>query len=410
MKGIFFGLNYNLSNEKNNIINIKSIAKFLKEKYKSNNMIFTDDIDTYTSYTGMIIKLYETSISTWKDNIELVVIYFAGDNICYNNGIYKEGILPSDYEDNGVISGDLLQIILKSYNPNTKVIIILDCCYSDKNIMKMKYNWNISDVINGNYVTNVTNVPNVSYVIENINSHIRSDVLVLTYYLKNDNINEDELYNELKILNNCLPSIGDLLIKYKDCDDISTLINNINNELQYNQRENLEINISSSYNIIEKPRIFNNILLQNDNDYVRKMDLLYIEESINEIKKIINIHNPKYNNDLSYDKYKNNGYTETIVSQEQNINQYIHPNQSSQQNINQYIQPNQSSQQNIKQYIPSQYNQPSQYIRQYMPSHNTETITRSLSYNQQQYTPRHFIKAQEPQYSYRQDYIQGYYA
>jgi len=150
---ILFGLNYKHipGSELNGCINdVKNVATFLEQTVKipkSSIEIYNDnDNMDDTSFVGIIKRLYQFAIKTWAQNLDLVWIHYSGHGSFINdknndeNDGFDECICPSDYTNFGFISDDIFSDILKSFNPRTQVIIIMDSCHSGT-MGDLKYLW-----------------------------------------------------------------------------------------------------------------------------------------------------------------------------------------------------------------------------------------------------------------------------
>lgn len=153
---ILFGLNYKhiSGSELEGCINdVKNVATFLEQTVKiPKNLIeiYTDDENKGdTGLVGIIKRLYQFAVKTWVEKLDLVWIHYSGHGSYMNDtnndeidGL-DECICPSDYTNFGFIKDDLFSEILKSFNPRTEVIIIMDSCHSGT-MGDLKYLWNTS--------------------------------------------------------------------------------------------------------------------------------------------------------------------------------------------------------------------------------------------------------------------------
>lgn len=155
-KALILGLNYSfVENEKvltgcvNDACNIKA---YLETLNFSNIDLITDDIKDNVdklSWKGIIILLQNLCISSWTDDLDVVVFHYSGhgrqkpdlDND-EEDGL-DEGLVPTDYKKTGIITDDILISIFKKFNPKTRILCIFDCCHSGS-ILDLNYT-----VING---------------------------------------------------------------------------------------------------------------------------------------------------------------------------------------------------------------------------------------------------------------------
>lgn len=88
------------------------------------------------SRDGIVSALYDLCISSWRENLDIVVFHYSGHgsqerdlNADEKSGM-DEGIVPMDYMVRGLIIDDLLKEIFMKFNPKTKIICFFDCCHS----------------------------------------------------------------------------------------------------------------------------------------------------------------------------------------------------------------------------------------------------------------------------------------
>jgi hypothetical protein len=149
-KALLFGLNYAhcKSGKLNGCINdVNMMSKYIQSFIKIPIEIYTDDTDLKnTSYDGIINKLYDLAIESYKENLEFVWIHYSGhgsnqkDTSGDETDGYDEGLVPSDYEKKGILIDDLINKIFNSFNPKTKVLFICDSCHSGS-MLDLTYTW-----------------------------------------------------------------------------------------------------------------------------------------------------------------------------------------------------------------------------------------------------------------------------
>lgn len=147
---LMFGLNYKhlKGNELTGCINdVRNMGAYLSGMGWTDVKIFTDDSDLInTSHRGMIQNIYQLSVRSWKDPLDVVWIHFSGHGDQksdffgeeYDNR--DETICPSDFPIAGDITDDQLCDILYSFNPKTVVILVIDACHSGT-MGDLKYVW-----------------------------------------------------------------------------------------------------------------------------------------------------------------------------------------------------------------------------------------------------------------------------
>jgi metacaspase-1 len=149
-KGLLFGLNYaHTANSKLNgcINDVHNMAAYLKTTFDMPCEIFTDDTDLVnTSGMGIVQKLYQAAVASFKDDLDLVWIHYSGHGsyIKDTTGDEKDGkdecLVPSDYKTKGMLLDDNINDLFKHFNPKTRVIFVFDCCHSGT-IGDVKYSW-----------------------------------------------------------------------------------------------------------------------------------------------------------------------------------------------------------------------------------------------------------------------------
>jgi hypothetical protein len=76
------------------------------------------------------------STRSWADSLDRVVISYSGHGtyIPDRNGDEADGkdecLCPSDFRISGLIKDDDLLYILRTFNPKTRIFIVVDCCHS----------------------------------------------------------------------------------------------------------------------------------------------------------------------------------------------------------------------------------------------------------------------------------------
>lgn len=149
-KAVLFGLNYSHCKSgklKGCINDVFNMAKYIHSILDIQIELYTDDTDLKnTSYDGIISKLHELAIESYRENLEFVWIHFSGhgsqqkDTSGDESDGYDEGIVPSDYEKKGILIDDVIHKIFCSFNPNTQILFVCDSCHSGT-ILDLKYIW-----------------------------------------------------------------------------------------------------------------------------------------------------------------------------------------------------------------------------------------------------------------------------
>lgn len=148
--GVLFGLNYKHCSKghlQGCINDVKNVKRLLESVFLFKCKTFTDDNDLKsTSGMGILRNLYDTSSVSKKDNLEYVWIHYSGHGSFVKDFSFDEAdgvdecLVPSDYEQHGMIIDDHIASILCHFNHKTKVICIFDCCHSGT-IADIRYSW-----------------------------------------------------------------------------------------------------------------------------------------------------------------------------------------------------------------------------------------------------------------------------
>lgn len=150
-KAVLFGLNYphtadlKLDGCVNDVINMSAYLRSFGVPCD----IYTDDNETTISSTtgqGIVTRLYELAAESFRSNLDFVWIHYSG------HGSYMvdrsrdeldgrdEALVPTDFQQSGLISDDYLQSIFRCFNPRTRVVCIFDCCHSGT-IGDVRFSW-----------------------------------------------------------------------------------------------------------------------------------------------------------------------------------------------------------------------------------------------------------------------------
>lgn len=149
-RALLFGLNYAGSDCKLNgcVNDCTAMAAFLKTTCRIPVVdIYTDEKNAQdTTLVGMIQRLYELAIASWRDNLDFAWIHYSGHGSYIADASADEAdgqdecLVPSDFETAGMLTDDIVVKILNSFNPKTRIICIFDCCHS-ATIADVKYSW-----------------------------------------------------------------------------------------------------------------------------------------------------------------------------------------------------------------------------------------------------------------------------
>jgi len=148
-KALFIDIKYkNLYLETNSEIKITEMAKLLKNVYNFTNQVFlvenSEREPTKNNILEELNKLYDEEEETSE-----IWIHYMGHSTTVldeRNELFEKGLLPIDYESEGIITDEEIKDILLKFK--CKVIIILDCCYGNYGF-NLGYNMKMID---GKYV------------------------------------------------------------------------------------------------------------------------------------------------------------------------------------------------------------------------------------------------------------------
>jgi hypothetical protein len=249
-KTLFIGLDYKHVEYRSlqNTIRMTKLIDHLIQSYNIDKHNYDILNDMNATYDGIISALYKLGLQTWSENLDYVLIYYIGDSINVSDYVHAyngkfniaQGIVPSDYNINGVIDKSKIFEILEQYNPNTKIIFIADSCFLYNNIFNLEYNWST-------YKNNVfLNRPPRNTKYQKTNRKI----MTISYSLSKYGTDDDNYYNILE--NNAnIRSFADFVTKlgYVN-DDIFSLLKDINNILN---RKNIHMvsSLSASFDLTE---------------------------------------------------------------------------------------------------------------------------------------------------------------
>lgn len=187
-KAVLFGLNYEsdpTAKLSGCINDVQMMGSLLREKMNFAVDIYTDDKSPHDcSALGIVSRLYEVAVQSWRDSLQYVYIHYSGHGSYVKdvNGDEKdkqdECLVPSDVATAGVISDDYINTLFSYFNPNTRIICVFDCCHSGT-IGDVKYSW----------------TPNTLVTTENINCKVKAKIITLSGCM--DNQTAADAYNIL---------------------------------------------------------------------------------------------------------------------------------------------------------------------------------------------------------------------
>lgn len=150
-KAVLFGLNYAHSEDlklEGCINDVHNMSTYL-QRFGIPCEIYTDDNEKTLSATtgkGMVAKLYELAAESFSNSLDFVWIHYSGHGsfIADHSGDERDGkdeaLVPTDFQQSGLISDDFMQSIFRCFNPKTRVICIFDCCHSGT-IGDVRFSW-----------------------------------------------------------------------------------------------------------------------------------------------------------------------------------------------------------------------------------------------------------------------------
>ena len=149
-KAILFGLNYAkypdaaLNGCINDVINMSA---YLQKELGIMCDVYTDDATPdATTAMGMLNKLYEAAMQSYRDDLDFIWIHYSGHGTYIHDtnkdekDFKDECLVPSDFGTVGVIPDDYINTLCSYFNPKTRVVLVFDCCHSGT-IGDVKYSW-----------------------------------------------------------------------------------------------------------------------------------------------------------------------------------------------------------------------------------------------------------------------------
>lgn len=162
--GILFGLNYKHCSKGHLhgcINDVNEMKRLLESDFQFKCKTYTDDEDLKsTSGIGILRILYEAASISKMENLEFVWIHYSGHGSFIKDYSFNEDdgidecIVPSDYEENGMVLDDHISSVLSHFNHKTKVICIFDCCHSGT-MADVRYSWNGNEPQLENFLSSI---------------------------------------------------------------------------------------------------------------------------------------------------------------------------------------------------------------------------------------------------------------
>jgi len=140
---LLFGCNYSTDESaklRGCIQDVNNVSNYLTHSLDYDDVqVYTDEMSgKHTTASGIMGHLHSLATDTWKleKDITNVWIHFSGHGCQIHDisGDEEDGldecIVPSDFKRSGVISDDTIHNVLKSFHPDTNVMVFFDCCHS----------------------------------------------------------------------------------------------------------------------------------------------------------------------------------------------------------------------------------------------------------------------------------------
>lgn len=102
-------------------------TEILKKRGYTTTLIH-DDVSIKPTKDNIVTEMVDIILS---NNTDIMILFIA-------HGL-EAGILPLDHETNGVIDDTLLQSMLQTTRSNQNVFMIIESCYSDRQLLRYKH-------------------------------------------------------------------------------------------------------------------------------------------------------------------------------------------------------------------------------------------------------------------------------
>ena len=264
-KALLFGLNYDhcKSGKLNGCVNdVNIMGKYISSLLNIPVNVYTDDVDRKnTSYDGIIQKLYDLAIESYKENLEFVWIHYSGHGSHQKDTSgdeldgEDEALVPSDYETKGILIDDVINKVFNSFNPKTRILFICDACHSGS-ILDLTFTWD----------------SNKQSIIDNKNCAIKAPTMLISGC--RDNQTSADTYNILDN-NKYIGALTGYILKILRINprliyDAFALTDAVRNELiqnRYSQYPCLSTNYDISKNAPMIPTIEQSVIQQYQQPY-----------------------------------------------------------------------------------------------------------------------------------------------
>lgn len=177
-EALLFGLNYGrTNNELRGCCNdARELAKVLVDRFgfgSARVIVDENPMDVaHCTHHGIECALRELAQRSWNASLEVAFISYSGhgskvrDTSGDESDGYDEGLCPIDYGRCGLVIDDTINEILATFNPATRVYIVVDACHSGT-ILDLPCHFTVAQQntpFNKPYKQAGTNIPNVEIV------------------------------------------------------------------------------------------------------------------------------------------------------------------------------------------------------------------------------------------------------
>ena len=241
---VLIGINYIQTPQArlNGCINdVKYMKKFLKKSGFDRVSTYTDDNIRGvcgTTRRGILYQLYSLAALSHREDLELAWFQYSGHGsyMSDNNGDEADGkdesLVPSDYHRSGMIRDDTIRHILKSFNPKTKVVFVIDACHSSS-MGDLKYRF----------------ISKNDFVVENENAACPSKIISISGCLDRQTSADCYNINGRRQYSGAMTSCLLMALKDDDCrKDVFKLVEKMRELLRERQFSQIP-QLCASYNI-----------------------------------------------------------------------------------------------------------------------------------------------------------------
>ena len=130
-------------NDANNILEV--IVNNMNYK-EDDIVIMTDNTELKPTYKNIHVQFLKLAERSFAEDLDEIFISYSGhgsymhDTSGDEDDKRDECLVPLDYEKSGLMIDDMLNNILGSFNPSTKVFFIIDACHSET-MLDTKYRY-----------------------------------------------------------------------------------------------------------------------------------------------------------------------------------------------------------------------------------------------------------------------------